>query len=91
MIVERFYTAGQAAAFLARHLKDGRDYTHLLTDQRRGRRDSRIPYQRKRGRILYSEIDLLKFIDDERRRGIAMRPEFVEIKTDRDECIDLGV
>ncbi len=91
MIIEksaRQYTNSRAAAFLARHLDDGRDYCHLLNDQRRGRRENCIPFQKDiKGRINYLEIDLLKFIDSERLRGVVPAPEFDIIKHDHDDLL----
>lgn len=71
---ERIHNTAGAAQFLARHLRDGRNYVHVLNDQRRGRRSSCIPFTRRGFEVYYREVDLLLFIDAERRRGIRSRP-----------------
>lgn len=81
---ERLFNTAGAAEYLGRHIKDGRNYVHVLIDQRRGRRSSCIPYCRRGKQAYYRENDLLLFIDAERKRGVAVRPSVLREEDDPD-------
>lgn len=83
---EHLLNTAAAAQFLARHVKDGRSYVHVLNDQRRGRRAFCIPFTRRGAQAYYKVTDLLLFIDGERKRGVALRPTTLVVE---DEVISV--
>lgn len=89
MSIEREYSTAQAARVLDQHLEDGRDYSQLLADQRRGKRDIVVPHHyllvRGQRRPFYFESDLMRFISIERNRGVTSRPRFARVEVERDD------
>jgi hypothetical protein len=77
---ERLLNTASAAHFLERHIKDGRNYVHVLNDQRRGRRNFCIPFTRRGLQVYYRMTDLLVFIDAERKRGVISRPAVLVVE-----------
>ena len=74
-------SAASAAQYLHEKLGDGRSYYSLLQDMRRHRRRSCIPFHKDgRGKAWYYKADLDTFVDEEQKRSLAKRHDYLVIR-----------